>query len=231
MARLDGLREMLGRGEWGVGVWLAALAVAFGMGAVHALSPGHGKTIVAAFLVGGRGTWRQALLLGGVVTLTHTVSVFGLGMATLYLTAYVRADELARTMGVVAGASIVLVGLWLLLQRTGVLEHGHSHEVETNGGILALAVGGGLVPCPSALVLLLTAISLQRVGVGLVLLVAFSAGMAVVLTGIGLGVVYGKGRWGESGLGGSVWGKRLPVVAAGVIVLVGVWMTGMALRG
>jgi ABC-type nickel/cobalt efflux system permease component RcnA len=80
-------------------------------------------------------------------------------------------------------------------------------------------------------VLLLTAISLQRVGVGLVLLVAFSAGMAVVLTGIGLGVVYGKGRWGESGLGGSVWGRRLPVVAAGVIVLVGVWMTGMALRG
>ncbi len=219
------------QGEWGLGVVLAALALAFGLGTVHALSPGHGKTIVAAFLVGSRGTWRHALLLGGVVTLTHTVSVFGLGMATLYLTAYVRADELARTIGVVAGASIVLVGLWLLLQRTGVLEHGHSHDVETNGGILALAVSGGLVPCPSALVLLLTAISLQRVGLGLVLLVAFSAGMAVVLMAIGLGVVYGKSRLGARGLGGAVWGRRLPVVAAGVIVLVGVWMTWMALEG
>ncbi|MFO0366194.1 MAG: hypothetical protein ACK55F_16135, partial [Acidobacteriota bacterium] len=95
----------------------------------------------------------------------------------------------------------------------------------------APAAGGGRGPGPAARGLLWPASARQRGGGGLVLLVGFSAGMAVVLTGIGLGVVYGKGRWGESGLGGSVWGRRLPVVAAGVIVLVGVWMTGMALRG
>jgi nickel/cobalt transporter (NicO) family protein len=226
---LDYLRQLLGQGEIGAGLWLAALALAFGLGAVHAFSPGHGKTIVAAYLVGSRGTFRHALLLGAVVTLTHTVSVFALGMATLYLTEYVRADQLAKTMGVVAGASIVLVGLWLLLQRTGVLEHGHSHEVDGTGGLVALAVSGGLVPCPSALVLLLTAISLQRVGFGMVLLVAFSAGLAVVLVAIGLAVVSGK-RWlPVDGFGESVWARRVPVVSAGVIVLVGVWMTWMAL--
>lgn len=213
----------------GAGLWLVALAVAFGLGAVHALAPGHGKTIVAAYLVGSRGTFRHALLLGGVVTLTHTVSVFALGMATLYLTEHVRADQLAKTMGVVAGASIVLVGLWLLLQRTGVLEHGHSHDVEGSGGLVALAVSGGMVPCPSALVLLLTAISLQRVGFGMLLLVAFSAGLAVVLMAIGLGVVYGK-RWVKvEGLGSSAWGRRLPVISAAVVVGVGVWMTWLAL--
>jgi nickel/cobalt exporter len=226
---LDYLRQLLGQGEIGAGLWLVALAVAFGLGAAHALSPGHGKTIVAAYLVGSRGTLRHALLLGAVVTLTHTASVFALGMATLYLREYVRADELARTMGVVAGASIVFVGLWLLLQRTGVLEHGHSHEVEGTGGLVTLAVGGGLVPCPSALVLLLTAISLQRVGFGLALLVAFSAGLAVVLMAIGLGVVYGKGRLPLERMGASAWAQRLPVVSAVVIVLVGVGMTWQAL--
>jgi ABC-type nickel/cobalt efflux system permease component RcnA len=226
---LDYLRQLLGQGELGPGLWLAALAVAFGLGAMHALSPGHGKTIVAAYLVGSRGTWRHALFLGGVVTATHTVSVFALGMATLYLTAYVRADQLAKTMGVVAGASIVLVGLWLLLQRTGVLEHGHSHEVDSTGGLVALAVSGGLVPCPSALVLLLTAISLQRVALGMVLLVAFSAGLAVVLVAIGLGVVYGKERISMEGIAGGAVGRWAPIVSALVIVLVGMGMTWQAL--
>ena len=226
---MDYLRQLLGQGEIGAGLWLAAVAVAFGLGAVHALSPGHGKTIVAAYLVGSRGTFRHALLLGGIVTLTHTASVFALGMATLYLTEYVRADQLAKTMGVVAGASIVLVGLWLLLQRTGVLEHGHSHDVEGSGGLVALAVSGGMVPCPSALVLLLTAISLQRVGFGILLLVAFSAGLAVVLVAIGLGVVYGKRWFPMEGIEASGWAKKLPVISAAVIVLVGVGMTWMAL--
>jgi len=117
----------------------------------------------------------------------------------------------------------------LLLQRTGVLEHGHSHDVEGPGGLVALAVSGGMVPCPSALVLLLTAISLQRTGFGMVLLVAFSAGLAVVLMAIGLGVVYGK-RWlPVEELGTSGWGRRLPVLSAGVVVAVGVWMTWLAL--
>jgi nickel/cobalt transporter (NicO) family protein len=229
MARLDYLRQLLGAGELGPGVWVVALAVAFGLGAVHALSPGHGKTIVAAYLVGSRGTWRHALWLGGVVTATHTVSVFALGIATLYMTEYVRADQLAKTLGVVAGASIVLVGLWLLLQRTGVLEHGHSHEADGTGGLVALAISGGLVPCPSALVLLLTSIALERVVFGLFLLVAFSAGLAVLLVGIGLGVVYGK-RWlPEEQLQSGQAGRWLGIVSAAVIVLVGVVMTWQAL--
>lgn len=165
------------------------------------------------------------------MTVTHTVSVFAVGIATLYLTEYVRADQLVKTMEVVASASIVLVGLWLLLQRTGVLEHGHSHEVEGSGSLVALAVSGGLVPCPSALVLLLMAISLQRTAFGLVLLVAFSAGLAIVLMAIGLAVVYGKNLIPVEKLSASAWGKRLPIASAGVIVAVGSWLTWLALGG
>lgn len=230
----DYLSELLGRQEISGGLMLVGLAVAFGLGAMHALAPGHGKTIVAAYLVGSRGTMRHAVLLGGVVTLTHTISVFALGLATLYLSQYVLADQLVRTLSVVSSASIVLVGIWLVLQRTGVLDHGHSHEIDgdvTNGSLIALGVSGGLVPCPSALILLLSAISLQKTAFGLLLLVAFSLGLAMVLVVIGATVVSAKNwlpvprAWKHNRLL-----KAVPVASAGVVVLVGLVMTGMALR-
>jgi len=233
VAKGDYLSELLGKEEISVGLWLAGLAVAFGFGAMHAMAPGHGKTIVAAYLVGARGTFRHAILLGGMVTLTHTISVFGLGMVTLYLSQYVMAAQLVKTLGVISSASIVLVGVWLLLQRTGVLDHGHSHEVDevSGGSLVALAVSGGMVPCPSALILLLSAISMQRTGLGLLLLVAFSLGLASVLMAIGVGVLYAKNLLPEVGGWRENWLFRAaPVVSAGVIVVVGLVMTGISLR-
>lgn len=233
VAKGDYLSELLGKEEISGGLLLAGLAVAFGFGAMHAMAPGHGKTIVAAYLVGARGTFRHAVLLGGMVTLTHTISVFGLGMVTLYLSQYVMAAQLVKTLGVISSASIVLVGVWLLLQRTGVLDHGHSHEVDevSGGSLVALAVSGGMVPCPSALILLLSAISVQRTGFGLMLLVAFSLGLASVLMAIGVGVLYAKNLLPEvSGWRESRLFRAVPVVSAGVIVVVGLVMTGISLR-
>jgi len=233
VAKGDYLSELLGKDEISGGLWLAGLAVAFGFGAMHAMAPGHGKTIVAAYLVGARGTFRHAILLGGMVTLTHTISVFGLGMVTLYLSQHVMAAQLVKTLGVISSASIVLVGVWLLLQRTGVLDHGHSHEVDevSGGSLVALGVSGGMVPCPSALILLLSAISMQRTGLGLLLLVAFSLGLASVLMAIGVGVLYAKNLLPEVGGWRENWLFRaVPVVSAGVIVVVGLVMTGISLR-
>ena len=233
VAKGDYLNELLGKEEISGGLLLAGLAVAFGFGAMHAVAPGHGKTIVAAYLVGARGTFRHAVLLGGMVTLTHTISVFGLGMVTLYLSQYVMAAQLVKTLGVISSASIVLVGVWLLLQRTGVLDHGHSHEVDevSGGSLVALAVSGGMVPCPSALILLLSAISMQRTGLGLMLLVAFSLGLASVLMAIGVGVLYAKNLLPEvSGWRESRLLRAVPVISAGVIVVVGLVMTGISLR-
>ncbi len=233
VAKGDYLSELLGKGEISGGLMVVGLMVAFGFGAMHAMAPGHGKTIVAAYLVGARGTFRHAILLGGMVTLTHTISVFGLGMVTLYLSQYVMAAQLVKTLGVVSSASIALVGVWLLLQRTGVLDHGHSHEVDEVGGgsLVALAVSGGMVPCPSALILLLSAISVERTGFGLLLLVAFSLGLASVLMAIGVAVLYAKNLMPQGGGWRENWLFRAaPVISAGVIVVVGLVMTGISLQ-
>ena len=243
----DYLAQLLRRGDAGPGLLALGLAAAFALGALHALSPGHGKTIVAAYLVGSRGSFRHALYLGGVVTFTHTVSVFALGLATLYLSHYVLPDRIFPVLAVISGASIVGIGGWLLWRRTRALlgqgghhhphhDHPHSHGEEhhhhvpevTLGGLIALGASGGLVPCPSALVLLLSSVALGRVGLGLVLLLGFSAGLAFVLTAIGGLVLYAKRLLPSGATLHHPVVRLLPVLSAGVIVAVGVIMTAAA---
>jgi len=270
----DFLSQLLNKREAGWGMVLAGLAVAFCLGAIHALSPGHGKTIVAAYLVGTRGTVKHAIFLGGMVTFTHTISVFFLGFTTLFLSQYVLPEKIYPVLGAISGLSIVWIGAMLLYRRTVILRryngahshehshehvhaghdhgphhdhshshnhthdhshgpHGHSHVPEgevTLGSLIALGASGGLVPCPSALVLLLSAIALGRVALGLILLVSFSAGLAVVLMAIGVIVLYAKHLLPDSEKTARHPAFRLiPVISAALIVCIGLLMTGVSL--
>jgi ABC-type nickel/cobalt efflux system permease component RcnA len=250
--RGDSLARLLHQANLGWGAVLAGLAMAFGLGAIHALSPGHGKTIVAAYLVGSRGTARHAAFLGGMVTFTHTVSVFFLGLVTLFLSRYVLPETLYPILGTVSGLSIVWIGGTLFYKRYRKAfghahehphahdhmhehhhAHVHSHVPESDvtlTGLVALGASGGLVPCPSALVLLLSSVALGRVGLGLILLVAFSAGLATVLTAIGMTVLFAKDLLPDSQkTAGSAAFRYLPVASAAVITAVGILMTAVAL--
>jgi ABC-type nickel/cobalt efflux system permease component RcnA len=251
LARYAGL---IAKDRLTIGVALIALLAAIGFGALHALSPGHGKTIVAAYLVGSRGTWRHALLLSLTVTATHTSSVYALGFVTLYLSQYILPEDLYPWLSVASGALILAMGLslfvgrlrssglvsetrrWLtgrftigarprlafagvgvsttpearamhshaatlLTQEATTHRHGfgpaHSHSMPGEDGqpvtawrLVGLGIFGGLLPCPSAIVVMLSAIALHRVAFGLLLIVAFSLGLAAVLTAIGFALVY-----------------------------------------
>jgi nickel/cobalt exporter len=246
------LAEMLRHPQIGWGWLVAGIAVAFWLGALHALEPGHGKTIVAAYLVGSRGNLKHAALLGATVTFTHTISVFLLGLGTLFLSSYAAPGKIIPVLGTVSGLSIVAIGVWLFYQRMKALrhhhhhhhhhhhdhDHGHSHSHSdvpqghiTVGSLMALGASGGLVPCPAAMVLLLSAVALGRVGLGLVLLVAFSLGLAGVLMAIGMTVIYAK-KWIPERVRDSQHPllRLAPVVSAFVIVCVGLVMTGASLR-
>jgi len=255
---------------------LTAMAVAFGLGAAHALTPGHGKTIVAAYLVGSRGTVKHAAFLGAMVTFTHTISVFAVGLVTLFLFRYVVPERVTQALGVISGLSIVAIGGWMLYKRFRGAAHAHAHshghdhahhhdhehahvhagqahphhhthdpvtEVHHHGpgghthvpeelswaGLVALGVSGGLVPCESALVLLLSAIALGRVGLGLLLLVSFSLGLALVLMMIGILVLYAKSLLPErSRTGHHPLFRWIPVASAAVVMVVGLLMTAVS---
>ena len=236
---------------------LFALLAAMFWGAVHALSPGHGKTVVAAYLVGSRGTAKHAIFLGATVTATHTIGVFALGLITLFASQFILPETLYPWLSLASGLIVVGIGIYMLAQRLGIFsEHAHDHDhstgelehdhVHTHGGkphshlppgadgapvtwksLFALGVSGGLLPCPSALVVLLSAISLHRIGFGLLLIVAFSVGLAAVLTGIGLLLVYAR-RFFERVRTDSPIMRLLPAVSAAVIVMAGLIITAQA---
>jgi nickel/cobalt transporter (NicO) family protein len=243
-----GFEALIEQGEITPGVLLLSLLVAMFWGAAHALTPGHGKAMVAAYLVGTRGTPRHAFMLGGTVTVAHTAGVFAIGIVTLALSRFIVPEQLYPWLTLVSGLLVVAVGAGVLRQRLRA-RHGHSHHAHddhhhdhdhdhhhdhddalTSKGILGVGLAAGLLPCPSALVVLLSAIALHRVGLGLALIVAFSLGLAATITAIGLVAVLARRAFSRLSLNGSVV-RALPAVSAALILAVGVVITAKALPG
>ena len=235
----SGFAALVGRSHLSALVILASLAAALFWGAAHALSPGHGKTIVTAYLVGQRGTPAHAALLGLIVTITHTLGVFALGLVTLALSQLIVPDQLYPWLNLVSGLLVVGIGAAVLrarLHRRGHHHHDHDHDhhghvqgtVPGTGpsfrSLLAVGVSGGLLPCPSALVVLLAAISLHRIAFGLVLILAFSVGLALSITGIGLVAVLARNAFRRVSFDGPIV-RLLPAVSALVILAAGLAMT------
>jgi nickel/cobalt transporter (NicO) family protein len=289
---------------------LLALLAATILGALHAFSPGHGKTVVGAYLIGSRATWRHAVFLGITVTITHTLGVFALGFATLFASRFVTPERLFPILSLLSGVLVLGMGIVLLAQRwpaardlvkiklrrargqptiafrqlkaaspfggTGQSfatafaggHHHHSHDhgagshhhhaadhasagagMHSHGGrmhshlppgaagqavtwrsLLALGVSGGLVPCPSALVLLLAAVALNKTAYGLLLVVAFSVGLAMTLIAVGLAFLYMRHRIGRA-TSGSQLPQLLSVASAAAITIVGALLCYTALTG
>ena len=270
-------------------LWFALIAaiVAAGLGAFHALEPGHGKTLVAAYLVGSRGSARHAFLLGATVTTSHTASVYALGGLTIYACRWVVPERLYPITGIASGIIVAGLGAMLFVRRyrndhnhdhdhdgrshshnwlgehahghQGSHEHGHQHsriyayhshggvrhsDVPDHehdhghaanarsislGGLFALGITGGIVPCPAALVVLLSAISMHRVGFGLFLIVAFSAGLAATLISFGLAMVYARRLMARFDTRGPMLQRWLPLASSAAIILIGIGLVAQAM--
>lgn len=266
------------------GIIALALLIAAGLGALHALEPGHGKTVVAAYLVGTRGTAWHALYLGLIVTLTHTIGVYILGGITLYASHSIVPEQLYPWLGVFSGLLVAGLGAYLFFQRffspLQAHAHGHHHTHHDNHHhhhhhhhdhepayahaaahahhhaegshhhtqahththhhhpvpetvsfrtLLTLGITGGMIPCPAALVVLLSAVSLHRISFGLLLIVAFSIGLAAVLIAIGLLMVYARQFMGRLHSEGPVLSRWLPLTSALVMTLIGLAIAGQGL--
>lgn len=277
---------------------MAALIAAV-LGGFHALEPGHGKTLVAAYLVGSHGKARHAVLLGAVVTAAHTLSVYALGIITLYASQWILPERLYPWLGIGSGLLVAGLGFTLFIRRYLATEgqsgidhvheyadrhfhshdhshddasadaarephrhnwwgghvrqiktdsyrelivhehdhgegHDHSHRGEQTshasrslslGGLFALGITGGIVPCPAALVVLLGALAFHRVAFGLFLIVAFSAGLAAVLISLGLAVVYAGRFMSRFGAQGPLTQRWLPLASSAVITVIGITLT------
>jgi len=255
---------------------LVSLAIAFGLGVVHAVSPGHGKTIMAAYLVGTKGSSRQAVGLGLAVTISHTLGVLALAGITLAASSVLPPERLYPILGVTSGGLVIVIGASLLLSRLRNIrrsraaaaqahshavdhrapgpqphlhganaDHGHAHShahphphaplpadaTISWRGLIALGLSGGLVPSASALILLLGSIAAGRVGYGLVLVLGFGLGMAVVLAGIGLLLVHARRLVERRPSIASLGRIAVPIqlATASLVVVLGIVLTTQAL--
>lgn len=251
---LSRVSEIIRTKEVSLPLFMAGLLIAMALGAVHAFSPGHGKTVVAAYLFGERATYRHAVLLGLVVTITHTWSVLLLGAVTLYASEAFSEEGVNFWMGIVSGCIIAVIGVSLFFQRykTFLLvkhgatqHHNHHHhgnhhhqpkhsadpstQPEDTGPasftkLLWLGISGGIVPCPGALVVLLLALKFERAAYGFWLILAFSFGTAAVLTAMGLVVVRVSKELRKRARKESIIIRTLPVLSSILIAVLGAWV-------
>jgi nickel/cobalt transporter (NicO) family protein len=247
-----GFASLITKGELSAWAIVVSLLLSVAFGAMHALSPGHGKTLMAAYLVGAGGRARQAVVVGGAVALMHTASVLGLGVLILSLERTFSPDRIYPWLGLASGLVAIALGAVLLVQRLGVWgdarranapEHGHGEGVDqghvhgpgehahvaasapvlSRRGLTALAVAGGLLPSPTAVLVLLSAVSFGRVAFGLSLIAGFSLGLASALIVVGLVTL--RARDVVSNRLSSNLGRLLPVLSAAVVGVVGVILT------
>ncbi|MBN1200846.1 MAG: PD40 domain-containing protein [Anaerolineae bacterium] len=266
------LTDLVREHELSPGFYLSALAIALLLGALHALTPGHGKALVGAYLVGSRGTMRHAAALGAIVTLTHTGSVLGLGMLTLVASRFIMPNTVFPVLEVISGLLVVIMGLSLLPQRWRGFKAVHdarqrplmppppresgastrrliqiNQPIRVNiyddvlpagtlsvqrvqwRSLVALGISGGLVPCPDAIAILLVAVAINRIALGLSLIVAFSLGLALVLTAIGIAMVHSR-RLFERFDSINRLVPVLPLVSAMIVIGLGLTLTYNALQ-
>jgi ABC-type nickel/cobalt efflux system permease component RcnA len=296
-ARSDAFTQLITLENLTPATILFALLISFIWGAMHALTPGHGKTIVGAYLVGSRGTMKHAIYLGLTTTITHTLGVFALGLLTLFASKYIVPERLFPWLTLLSGLFVVAIGINLFVSRfrsSGVAlpkikayvqeptltpafehshaevtnhphryvlkatpehlhvhDHGHPHvhrhdehshhdhsqadhshmppEQITGRSLLALGISGGLIPCPSALVVLLGSIALNRVGFGLILVLAFSLGLAGALTAIGMMFIYAGRLFNRFPSQGQII-RFLPALSALFVSMIGVGIAIKALQ-
>ncbi len=250
------------------------LGVAFVLGAIHALGPGHGKSLMAAYLVGTSGRIRDVLVLGFAITISHVFSVVVLGLVALWLEDFFVPGTVSLYFSLGSGLLIVLIGLWLLISRWRIFrkgenrlkkqgqkqlfhpnkeehahspfrpvdsghshpgeaflspghqyDHHHHHHFDRRLSLwenIVLGISGGIVPCPKALVILLLAISLQKIALGLAIISVFSLGLASVLIALGIVVIHSgnmlEGRLDDRRL------RFLPVLGALVVIGLGMFL-------
>jgi nickel/cobalt transporter (NicO) family protein len=238
---LSGLVEAVTTGEV---VVLLALVAAVGVGALHALGPGHGKVLVGAYLLGDRGQPRDALALGILVATMHTVAVLVLGLLMVGAVELGLERRAERAVRVLAAVAVIVLGLVLLWRRRpsragddAAAGHEHAHPglaPRSRAGLVAIASAGGLVPSPAAVIALLTTVAVGRPLLGVALVAAFGVGLAATLTGLGLLVLSGRGAL-ERAARTSPWARRarsvLPLLSALGVTLAGVVLLAVTLAG
>jgi nickel/cobalt exporter len=230
--------------------WLY-LPLAVVLGALHALEPGHAKSLMAAYIVAIRGSAAQAATLGLSAAVGHTIVVWALAIAGLALGEKYIVEQAEPWLTLLSGILIVLLAirmLWMLRRHRA---HGHSHDHAhdhshdhghhhdhapprtghvTTGQIVWFGFTGGLMPCPSAIAVLLVCLQMKAFALGVAMVAAFSVGLAATLVAIGVSVAWGSGKLLQRWAGFERFAAKLPYISAGFVLVLGLIVSAVGLN-
>ncbi|MCZ3367134.1 MULTISPECIES: sulfite exporter TauE/SafE family protein [Methanobacterium] len=193
---------------------------AFILGALHALEPGHGKSVMAAFVIGTDAELKDASLLGLTVVFSHVIVVVLLGIVSIFLIGALDVNRTHEVMSLIGGIILVGVGLWMV-RKYYHPHHHHEHSIDTKKGVVAIGLSTGLIPCPAALAVLLFSIANNQLYNGLVYVLIFSAGLAISITILSALFVKGRG-FIQSYMGSSAINK-IPLLSGTIIIVIGLF--------
>ncbi|AEH06859.1 HoxN/HupN/NixA family nickel/cobalt transporter [Methanothermococcus okinawensis] len=194
------------------------ILTAFTLGFIHALEPGHGKSVMAAYVLGTEASLKDALLLGLTVVISHTSTVFLLGIFSIYLIESMSSEMTHDIMSVIGGGILITIGFWILKNN---YFHPHEHKLNIKKGVLAIGLSAGLVPCPAALAVLLFSISSGNLYDGLIYVFIFSLGLSLSISL--LSVLFVKGKQFIEKYIQSKNINKLPLISGIVIMLIGIY--------
>ncbi len=207
---------------------------AFFLGALHSLEPGHGKTVMTAYMVGHRVSVKQAALLGFSVTVAHTFSVLLLALVAQMISRRVSQDIAAPVLSFLGAGLVLVIGAWMWIRSPHHHDHVHIHGTDDGHAhslkeMLTLGFSSGIVPCPEGVSLLLAAVAAGAMARGVNVIVVFSLGIGVVV--MGAAILLSK-------IGGSVSkmvgrfesvARYMPRVSATIVTGLGVFLLVKAL--
>lgn len=222
--------------------WLL-LPIAALLGALHAMEPGHSKSLMASFMVATRGDGVDAVLLGVSAALSHTLIVWGIAIAALTLGDNLIEERLVPWLALASGLIALALAAYLLLRINSAhgAHHGHHHHGRGHhhhggdalptgrvgrGAVIWFGLTGGLTPCPSAVAVLLLCLQIKALALGVAFVGAFSIGIAATLVAVGLAAAWGAARLDEKF---DAFARRAPIASALLIAAAGLWITANAL--
>jgi nickel/cobalt transporter (NicO) family protein len=229
-------------------VWFY-LPIAVVLGALHALEPGHAKSLMAAYIISIRGTPRQAALLGLSAAAGHTIVVWLLAIAALLLGQNLIAEQAEPWLALLSGVLVILLAARMFLRLRGRDHHhdhghhqhdhdDHSHDHDhprpktaaTASDIVWFGFTGGLLPCPAAIAVLLVCIQIKQFALGVAMVAAFSVGLALTLVGIGMAASLASKKASTAWPWLDRIAQRLPYLSAGIVLILGLVMTVFGLQ-
>ncbi len=200
---------------------LIAIATILGIsliyGIIHALGPGHGKTLVASYFLSNKHSYKKAFKMGYMISFIHALSALSITFFVYYILTVIFSKTFHDTsiyMTKASGILIIAIGIYMFFEH----HKEHKEEINSNKSDLAVAFGAGIVPCPGVMTVVLFSIMMGKIIVGVIAAILMSIGMGLTISISAILATAARKKSGEK------VSNIFPYIGNSMIILLGIYL-------